>query len=348
MRSFFCRSGLFGTLLPICHTAARRREAYATQCLIFGLSMTDYPNSGGRELPLPKGTATETEAHVKQRHWLLGLLALVVGVGALIGGSSAYWARRGPKAPTEIFGGVAYGCKRLDTTSEGSGMLHWVRINLAAPGIELYVTPLDPAAVAQGWQYRLRRIEDVVDSEHLAVAINGALFASNPRWRPRISGDLANGVETVVADHVVSHVWEHTYLLWFDEELMPHLRPSKPPTAAELNMAKWGIGGQAVWLWDGKVWPGSDRTADSRTAVAVDRPQKLLFLAVGENISPRLMLQELADLGAKDGMLLDGGGSSSMAVGKEAAGISAGVLYGGWRPVATHFGVRARPTQLRK
>jgi Phosphodiester glycosidase len=60
------------------------------------------------------------------------------------------------------------------------------------------------------------------------------------------------------------------------------------------------------------------------------------------NISPRRLLQDLADLGAKDGMLLDGGGSSSMAIGKGAAGVPAGVLYGGWRPVATHFGVRAQ------
>jgi hypothetical protein len=72
--------------------------------------------------------------------------------------------------------------------------------------------------------------------------------------------------------------------------------------------------------------------------VAIDGPRKLLFLAVGENISPRLMLEELADLGAKDGMLLDGGHSSSMAIGKGATGVSAGVLHGGWRPVATHFG----------
>jgi hypothetical protein len=218
-----------------------------------------------------------------------------------------------------------------------------VRIDLTAPGIEIYVTPLDPSAVAQGWQYRLRRIKDVVDREHLAVAINATLFTSNSGWRPRMSGDLANSVETVVADHIVSHAWEHTYLLWFDDHLTPHLRPSKPPASAELAIAKWGVGGQGVWLQDGKVWPGSSRSPDSRTVVAVDRQRKLLFLAVGEHISPRLILQKLADLGAKDGMLLDGGGSSSMALGKDAAGVPAGVLYGGWRPVATYFGVRAQP-----
>jgi hypothetical protein len=41
--------------------------------------------------------------------------------------------------------------------------------------------------------------------------------------------------------------------------------------------------------------------------VAVDLPRKLLFLAIGTHISPNLMFQTLADLGDRDGMLLDGG-----------------------------------------
>ena len=270
------------------------------------------------------------------------LLAGSLAVVALIGAAFLFRDSREPLAPTEIFEGITYGCKRLDTTSEGSGLVHWVIVDLAAPGIELYVTPLDPVAVTRGWQYRLRRIGDVVDKENLAVAVNAALFWPDSGWWPRMAGDLVNGVETVVADHVVSHLWEHTYLLWFDDHLTPHLRPSKPPAATELIQAKWAVGGQAVWLQDGKVWPG-DRVPDSRTAVAIDQQRKLLFLAVGQNISPHLILQELADLGAKDGILLDGGGSSSIAIGKGAAGVSAGVLYGGWRPVATFFGVRAQP-----
>src|SRR4029077_10812844 len=124
--------------------------------------------------------------------------------------------------------------------------------------------------------------------------------------------------ETMVADHVVNHLWEHTYLLWFDDQLTPHMPTSKPPTESELAAAKWGVGGQGVWLRAGKVWPGSGDAPDSRTAVAIDRPRKLLFLAVGTHISPSLMLRTLADLGAKDGMLLDGGNSSSMAIGKDA------------------------------
>src|SRR5262249_47929314 len=162
----------------------------------------------------------------KRANHLKWLLAGIMAPGALIGAGSVYKDRCEPSVPTEIFEGITYGCKRLDTTEEGNGLVHWMSINLATPGIELYVTPLDPAAVAQGWQYRLRRVGDVVDvvKEKLAVAVNGT----------------------------------------------------------------------------------------------------------------------------KDGKLLDGGGSSSMAIGKDAAGVSAGVLYGGWRPVATHFGERARPIRMGK
>jgi Phosphodiester glycosidase len=311
------------------------------------------PSSGNSVLsmiePMPGSSWRDAFLRAAKRgNRLKWFLAGIMALGALVGAGSVYKDRCEFSPPPEIFEGITYGCRRLDATEEGSGVVHWVSIDLATPGIELYATPLDPVAVAQGWQYRLRRIGDVVDKEKLAVAVNGTLFESDSGWRPRMAGDLANSVETVVADHVVSHVWEHTYLLWFDEQLTPYLRPSKPPTADELARAKWGIGGQAVWLWDGKIWPGSDRTPDSRTAIAVDRQRKLLFLAVGEHVSPRLMLQELADLGAKDGTLLDGGSSSSMAIGQGAAGVSAGILYGGWRPVATHFGVKARPIRMGK
>src|ERR1700730_4761552 len=252
----------------------------------------------------------------------------------------ASWACQQNVASSEIFQGIVYGCRQLNRTEEGSGSVHWVRIDLTARGIELYVTPLDATAVAHVWQYRLRRVKDGVNEEKLAAAVNGTLFTSDSNWLIRMPGDFARSVETVVSDHVINHIWEHTYLLWFDRALAPHLRPAKPPTTAELAAAKWGVGGQAVWLWEGRVWPGSDRTPDSRTAVAIDGPGKFLYLAIAQHISPRLCSKNLPISGPRDGMLLDGGGSSSMAIGEAAKGIAAG-RYGGWRPVATQFGVRA-------
>ena len=268
-------------------------------------------------------------------------LGLAVALMAFTGADSANWERCAPQ-PREIFSGVTYGCERLERAEDGHGVFHWVRVELGAPGIELYVTPLDPSAVAQGSQYRLRWIENVVRDEHLAVAVNGTLFTSEYSWRPRLPGDLANGVETVVSDHVASHFWEHTYLLWFDDDLNPHLRPSKPPKSAELRQAKWGIGGQAVWLHNGEVWSASDRLPDSRTAIGIDAEHKLLFLAVAEWASPHLVLERLAKLGARDALLLDGGGSSAIAIGEGARNVATGPLFGGSRPVATFFGVRAR------
>jgi hypothetical protein len=268
-------------------------------------------------------------------------LGLAVALMAFTGADSAYWERCAPQ-PREIFSGVTYGCDRLDRAEQGHGILHWVRVELGAPGIDLYVTPLDPSALEQGWQYRLRWIDEVVRDEHLAVAINGTLFTSEYGWRPRLPGDLANGVETAVSDHVASHFWKHTYLLWFDDDLNPHLRPSKPPNSAELREAKWGIGGQGVGLHGGKVGSASDRRPDSRTAIGIDAERKLLFLAVAEWASPHLILEGLAKLGARDAMLLDGGGSSGIAIGEGARDVATGPLFGGSRPVATFFGVRAR------
>ena len=272
-------------------------------------------------------------------------IALVVALALFVGADSFYSGRCATE-PRAIFSGITYGCEFLERTEEGHGILHWVRIDLSAPGIELYVTPLDSSAVANGVQYRLRWIDDVLQKEGLAVVINGALFTSEPKWRPRLPGDLARGVETVVSDHVTSHIWEHTYLLWFDDQLNAHLRPSKPPRPEDLRRAKWGIGGQGVGLQGGRVWSGSDRKPDRRTAVGIDAERKLLFLTVAEWASPRLILEELAKLGARDAMLLDGGSSSAMAIGEGSQNLTRQALLGGWRPVATFFGVRARRLNL--
>jgi hypothetical protein len=268
------------------------------------------------------------------------LLALAV-VSAVATGFFLVRQRR-PIAPIEIYEGVTYGCERLEAANSGAGLMHWVRVDLAARGIELFVTPLDPEAVAQGWQFRLKRTGRAVRDETLSVGINATMFTRDAGWPP-MAGDLARGLETTVAEHHVSHIWEHTYLLWFEDDLTPHLETTKPPSESALANARWGIGGQGVGLTGGKVREGMEHgPADSRTAVGIDRDNKLLFLAVFEKASPRRALEKLAELGAKEGMLLDGGDSTSMALGDQARGVRPGVLTGDWRPVATHFGVRAR------
>jgi Phosphodiester glycosidase len=268
--------------------------------------------------------------------------AALVILSALLYGDS--WGQgQCPRQLAEIFVGVTYGCERLAVTQEGGGLVHWARVDLTAPGIELYVTPLDPAAVAHGWQYRLRPIEDVIEREHLAVAVNGTYFTTASGEWLRFSGDLARSMQTLISDHVIAYGPWGASLLWFDAELAPHVLQSSSAAEPDLSRAKWAVGAHLLQLHKGQVVQAGDPTADARTGIGIDQTRKLLFLAVGERISPSRMLHILADLGAKEGFLLDGGGSSAMAIGQGSTGIPATLLLGSGRPVATYIGVRALP-----
>lgn len=266
-----------------------------------------------------------------------GLVLLVTALGY-------YWlSLRHPVLPKEIYQGVTYGCENLDVDDEGSGLVHWVRVDLNAPGIELYVTPLNPKAVAQGWQFQLQHTGTVVKEERLAVGINATYFSSNSGWIP-MTGDFARSSEAIIADYCVSHIPEHTYLLCFDHHDAPKFETSRPPKESVIRQTRWGLGGRgAVLLMGGNIVQETPRRpTDARSAVGFNRGRRLLILAAFENASPRRALEKLAELGAADGMLLDGGNSTSMALGGKARGVQSGVLMGCWRPVATHFGVRAR------
>jgi hypothetical protein len=250
--------------------------------------------------------------------------AAFVVLGAFLRGD--FWEQGHPHQPVKIFAGVTYGSERLAVTQEGGGLVHWVRVDLTAPGVELYVTPLDPAAAARRWQYRLRPIEDVVEREHLAVAVNGTYFATASGSWLRFSGDLARSMQTLISDHLVAYGPWGTSLLWFDDELAPHVLRLSSAAEPILPRAKWAVGAHVLQLHNGQILGDDDSTADARTAIGIDQPRKLLFLAIAERISQPRMLHMLADLGARDGFLLDGGGSSAMGIGQGSTGIPATVL----------------------
>ena len=165
-------------------------------------------------------------------------------LGAFLHGD--FWEQGHPHQPVKIFAGVTYGCERLAVTQEGGGLVHWVRVDLTAPGVELYVTPLDPAAAARRWQYRLRPIEDVVEREHLAVAVNGTYFATASGSWLRFSGDLARSMQTLISDHLVAYGPWGTSLLWFDDELAPHVLRLSSAAEPILPRAKWAVGAHVL------------------------------------------------------------------------------------------------------
>jgi exopolysaccharide biosynthesis protein len=81
---------------------------------------------------------------------------------------------------------------------------------------------------------------------------------------------------------------------------------------------------------------------DHRTAVGIDSGRRLLWLAVFENASSTAVAHVLAEHGARDAFLLDGGHSTTMVLGSKAVNVRSGTLFGGWRPVATCFGIRGQ------
>src|SRR5258708_3776055 len=145
--------------------------------------------------------------------WATRFVCLFTAVGLAVG-AYQWWTRPRPTRPTEIFCGVNYTCIELNEP-ECRGLVHLVKVDLSAPGIQLYLTPLDPEAVARGWQYRLDTAPAVLDREQLAVVVNAAFFASESGlWQS--SGDFARGVQTIVAEGQLSHVDPYSYLLCFE------------------------------------------------------------------------------------------------------------------------------------
>ena len=275
---------------------------------------------------------------------------ILVGAAACIGALLWYGRSRGPVPPTAVYRGVVFLSERLPQTAETGGLMHLVRVDLSAPGVELFTTPPDPEAQSAGWQYRLKYASEVLKDNSLAVVVNGAQFKSDsyrvslfgsdsvPVYRP---GDRARTNETIIADADVTHA--RSSLLWFEPDLTPHLDRERSLSAEARTRAQWGIGTQRVLMDDGVPDPDLDGAPDRRTALAVDAQNRLLWLAVFEKASLRAVAEALLRHGAVDAILLDGGSSTCLVLGPHAKGVRSGTILGGSIPVATHFGVRALP-----
>ena len=281
------------------------------------------------------GIAARQKLKVIRRAVLFTLIAMTV-----VGGLWGTWRYHGPAPEKEIFQGVYYGCERVADTPQSGGLMHWIRADLNVPGVSLYVTPLDLEAEAKGFEYKLRHVSTAVIDDHLAAAVNGTLFFSDSTLI-RLPGDLAISNETVVADHVMNHIHKHSYLMWWDDNMMAHQQRTKPPTPAVIAKTKWGISGQQPILYYGALSGNLD--PDWRTVIAADPDRHLVWIACFDWSSFRFAAKTMADHGAKIAVSVDGGTSMAMSIGTGARNVRSGTVTGNWRPVATQFGFRALP-----
>jgi len=270
---------------------------------------------------------------------MLGLLLLWSAGHLFLGGPRPAPV---PHAETEVFAGVHY--TALDVQAHGyadGGRAYITRIDLTTPGIELFVTPPDTRTDSTAW-YRLRYPWQVAWQHDLDVVVNGALFRP-PRYGYWPYG-WARGYHTTIADGTASHINPKSFLLWLTEDHTPHLTDERPVPNAVLDEAQWGVGGLVRELRDGEVLPRARRSANRNryAMIAACANTKQLWLAAFDDVTRGTAAQILADQGATDGLVLDGGGSTALYMGHSARDVPGGLHLGGGRPVATHVGIRAR------
>ena len=262
------------------------------------------------------------------------------------------WAKRAQVVDARpIYRGVTYSCHPIDGQPSG-GLMHLVKVDLRQPGIELYVTPRDPEAVKRGWQYRLEHTLDVVRREDLAVAANAVFFYAQGvsrigKTRLYRTGQLARAQQTVIADGQANQNYLRGHLVWFDDELTPHLLGPRGRLDAVRDRARWAVGGEFQIVSGGRPHPNLSRRplgqVVPRTVLGWDRPNRLLYLAVFQGAGYDEVARTLIEQDVPNAVLLDGGGSSCMVIGQHARNMRPGTVHGGLRPVAVHFGIRAEP-----
>ncbi len=250
-----------------------------------------------------------------------------------------------PHPETEVRPGLHYTALNVQASGyANTGRAYIARIDLMAPGVELFVTPPDARTDSTAW-YRLRYPWQVAWQHDLDVVVNGALFRP-----PRLGYwpfAWARGHHTTIANGTASHINPQSYLLWLTDDRVPHLTDTRPVPQDVLDRAAWGVGGLVRELRNGTVHPRTQRsgTIDNYTMVAACTETQQLWLAAFQDVTRGTAAQILADQGATDGLILDGGGSTAFYMSPAAQDAPSGLHLGGHRPVATHIGVRVRAAE---
>lgn len=289
---------------------------------------------------MPPSNPATYLSRVFSRHWARrGAVCLLVLAAAA--GGWYWWQRPVAVSPRKIAPGVTYWSEKVSLGGREADWVWAAQIDLTHPGIGLHVTEPRDQPQYPAFPYPLRFMGSHAADAGLTVAINGPLFDKTSRWyRP---GTPGRPKQTIVARGRVSHVNPHSYLMWFDRDLTPHVVRQKPPPQKTLARAWWCVCGQSWSLWDGRTAPHTRRgPPDRRTMIAVNLETKTLWLAAFEDAITGEAADYLAAHGATHALNLDGGGSTAFYVGPDADAPRTGVLTHRWRPIPVIFGVRAK------
>jgi Phosphodiester glycosidase len=287
--------------------------------------------------------------------WRIG--AGLAGLGSILALATAGWTfwytHRPQPLPTRsrLFEGVHY--IRDVRQHPRPLVIHVIRVDLDAPGLEFLVTPGDPGSARM---LKARTTTGFLDEFGLQIAINTNYFypfASNTPWDYYPKAGEPVDVCGIAASRGRTYSpsrWKDGTLYLSADNRASIDRPEGPIFNA--------IAGNGLLVKDGRsLAPFEDADLYPRAALALDRPARTLILVAIDgkqpNYSEGATLEELAaillEYGGHDAIRLDEGGSATLAAkGPDGRPLLLNCpinsrIPGFERPVANHLGLYARP-----
>ena len=275
-------------------------------------------------------------------------LTLVICLLVLAGLALRWYLRPAIQESSEIFRGIYLTVEDIHGEDGSNGRMMLVAIHWDTPGIELagraFDFPPDPSDPTAP-HYRLTYPDWALFREKAAVLVNTTLFYPD-RWMSLLPGFSVRSNETLVVNGEVSHVHDHSYLLYWDAAGNVHLQTTKPPSRTSLEAAVTAIGIQGIPVNNGEARMNAIANHDAahaRTFIGVDPQEKILYLMAFEKATVRQMLDRAVAAGVQFGGQVDGGSSTNLLIGGKAKGLPTHSGIRGWKPMGPYLIIRAEP-----
>lgn len=248
----------------------------------------------------------------------------------------------------EIYHGVFLTVEELEDGIDGAGAMMLIEVHWDTPGVRIENRAFDYQVNSNddaGHHYDLKIADVALRQSGAAVLMNTNLYHPASRLRS-LPGTPVRSVETVVVDGVVSHVHEHSYLLYWDAKMDSHMVLSKPPSPESLNDAILGLGMQGVQVQSAQARyhaMGDLDKVEPRAFIGIDPNKRILYLMAFENVSGRFMIDRAVQAGVVYGGQLDSGSSTHLLIGENAKGVKAHTGIRNLRPLGPYITVYADP-----
>lgn len=268
----------------------------------------------------------------------------------IIGAAGIFFSIHQPQiqSRSEIYNGVHLTVEEVKRGLDGEGKLMLVEVFWDTPGIRIenrrFDYPVDPEDPSTP-HYKLEFADLALRRSKSSVLMNTNLYAPGSMIHS-IPGRPVRSVETLVVDGVVSHVHDHSYLLFWNAAKDAKFLQSKPPDANSLSEAVFGLSTQGVQVAEGQARYnalGDREETHARTFIGIDPNKRILYLMAFENISGYAMIDRAIEAGVIFGGQLDSGDSTHLLIGENANGVRAHTGIRNLRPLGPYLTIYAEP-----